>query len=106
MDTQTIQPALRIFTERMRNKYKAENVILFGSYARGDATDYSDVDLIVISRLFSTIPQEKRLDMLYTDSADLSPDFHVFGLTPHEFAQLSPLVSISEAKSQGIPLIV
>jgi len=30
-------------------KYPIEKVILFGSYARGDATDMSDVDLIVES---------------------------------------------------------
>ena len=31
-------------------KYPVEKVILFGSYARGDASDKSDVDLIVESR--------------------------------------------------------
>ena len=29
-------------------KYKAENAILFGSHARNQATDQSDIDLIVI----------------------------------------------------------
>jgi predicted nucleotidyltransferase len=31
-------------------KYPVEKVILFGSYARGDASDSSDVDLVVDSR--------------------------------------------------------
>ena len=31
-------------------KYPVEKVILFGSYARGDASDKSDVDLVVESR--------------------------------------------------------
>ena len=31
-------------------KYPVEKVILFGSYARGDASDKSDIDLIVESR--------------------------------------------------------
>jgi len=31
-------------------KYPVEKVILFGSYARGDASDTSDVDLVVESR--------------------------------------------------------
>ena len=31
-------------------KYPVERIILFGSYARGDASDKSDVDLIVESR--------------------------------------------------------
>ena len=32
------------------NKYPIDRVILFGSHARGDATDTSDIDLIVDSR--------------------------------------------------------
>ena len=31
-------------------KYPIDRVILFGSYARGDASDISDVDLVVDSR--------------------------------------------------------
>jgi len=31
-------------------KYPVEKVILFGSYARGDASDTSDIDLVVESR--------------------------------------------------------
>jgi len=31
-------------------KYPIEKVILYGSYARGDATDTSDIDLVVESR--------------------------------------------------------
>jgi len=31
-------------------KYPVEKVILYGSYARGDASDTSDIDLIVDSR--------------------------------------------------------
>jgi predicted nucleotidyltransferase len=30
--------------------YKPERAILFGSYARGDADEYSDLDVIVIKR--------------------------------------------------------
>ncbi len=105
MDKTTIQSALTAFTRRMQQKYQPEQVILFGSYARGDATDYSDVDVLVVSSYFQTIPQDKRLDVLYNDIRDLTPDFHVFGLTPNEYHNLSPFVSIIEAKTQGIQLM-
>lgn len=105
MDKKTIQAALTTFTRRMQKKYQPDKVILFGSYARGEATDYSDVDLVVVSSFFDTVPKEKRLDVLYEDVIDLSPDFHVFGLTPSEYKNLSPLVSISEAKTHGVPLM-
>lgn len=35
--------------ERLRRKYKAQRVILFGSYARGEAGENSDIDLLVIA---------------------------------------------------------
>jgi len=105
MDKTTIQSALTAFTRRMQQKYQPEQVILFGSYARGDATDYSDVDVLVVSSHFQTVPQDKRLDVLYDDIRDLTPDFHVFGLTPNEYHNLSPFVSIIEAKTQGIQLM-
>ena len=105
MDKTTIQSALTAFTRRMQQKYQPEQVILFGSYARGEATDYSDVDVLVVSSYFQTIPQDKRLDVLYNDIRDLTPDFHVFGLTPYEYQNLSPFVSIIEAKTQGVQLM-
>ena len=41
----------------------AERVILFGSYARGDATEDSDVDLIVIAE--NDAPRHRRSSKLY-----------------------------------------
>ena len=41
----------------------AERVILFGSYARGDATEHSDVDLMIIAE--SDLPRFKRSRELY-----------------------------------------
>ena len=34
--------------KRMVNKYHAEYAILFGSYARGEESDESDIDVIVV----------------------------------------------------------
>ncbi len=41
----------------------AERVILFGSYARGEATEHSDVDLMIIAK--SDLPRFKRSRELY-----------------------------------------
>lgn len=42
------QAVIRKFGRRIGTEFHAERVILFGSYARGDATEDSDVDLLVI----------------------------------------------------------
>ena len=41
---------LRRIGKKIKQEYRAERVILFGSYARGDATEDSDVDLLVVAR--------------------------------------------------------
>lgn len=105
MDKKKVQKNLALFTRRVKKTWKPERVLLFGSYATGRANEYSDVDVIVISDRFSTIPQEERFDVLYPLTQDLYPDFHVFGLTPGEYEAMSPLVSLAEAKHAGRPLL-
>lgn len=83
---------------------KTKKVLLFGSYAYGKASSYSDVDIVVVSKKFKTIAPEKRLDALYKITSDLYPDFHVFALTPEEFKNVSLLTTIGEAKTKGIAI--
>ncbi len=50
--------------ELEREGYRVEAVYLFGSYARGDYLQSSDVDLAVISDQFQGVPFLKRLDIV------------------------------------------
>lgn len=100
-----VQKNINVFTRRVRVRFHPKKVLLFGSYATGEQTAYSDVDIVVVSEKFHVIPPEKRLDVLYDLTRDLMPDFHVFGYTPEEFERLGPLTSIHDAKEHGIALI-
>ena len=40
---------IKTIAERLREQYGAKEVILFGSYARGEVTEESDIYLLVIS---------------------------------------------------------
>lgn len=40
---------LRKISERLKKEYHAEKVILYGSYATGEATEDSDIDLFIIA---------------------------------------------------------
>ena len=40
---------IKAITERLKKEYKAEKVILFGSYARGEETVDSDIDFLIIA---------------------------------------------------------
>ena len=79
----------------------AERVILFGSYARGDAREHSDVDYMVVAK--STLPRFKRSRELYKL---LRP--HPFGMdivvyTPDEIerGKLTPVSFVSAVLREG-----
>ncbi|MBI5756399.1 MAG: nucleotidyltransferase domain-containing protein [Nitrospirae bacterium] len=46
---QEVYERLKMIGERLKKDYGAEEVILFGSYAKGEATEDSDVDLFIIA---------------------------------------------------------
>jgi len=65
--------------------YDPERVILFGSAARGDADEHSDIDLVVIKET-----SERFLDRLGRVYDFVKPDFSLDALvyTPREFAEM------------------
>lgn len=74
-------------------EYDPERIILFGSRARRDADEYSDLDLVVIKET-----EERFLDRLKRVYALVRPTFAMDLLvyTPEEFARM---------KEEGNPLI-
>lgn len=54
---------IRQIARKMAIAANAERVILFGSYARGEATEQSDLDLLLIAN--SDLPRFKRSRKLY-----------------------------------------
>lgn len=47
--TENIMPLVKMISKRLKESYEAKEVILFGSYARGEAHEDSDIDLLVIA---------------------------------------------------------
>ncbi|MEW6201788.1 MAG: nucleotidyltransferase domain-containing protein [bacterium] len=46
---QELRERLQKISERLKKEYRAEKVILFGSYATGEEKEDSDVDLFVVA---------------------------------------------------------
>ena len=44
-----VMERIKAISERLKKEYKAQKVILYGSYAKGEATEDSDVDLFIIA---------------------------------------------------------
>lgn len=81
----------------------AEKAILFGSYARGTATERSDVDLVFIER--TELPFLSRLDRYFDPLADrLQAGVETFVYTPEEFESMSGQGFIGQILREGVVL--
>jgi uncharacterized protein len=67
---------------RIRSVLEPDRVVLFGSYARGDATEDSDLDLLVIAP--SVEPRWRRVVPLYQALAGIGAAKDVLWWTPEE----------------------
>ncbi|NKB66938.1 MAG: nucleotidyltransferase domain-containing protein [Candidatus Latescibacteria bacterium] len=92
---------IRRVAERIGLQINAEQVILFGSHARGDATQYSDVDLLVIAQ--SDLPRFKRSRALYRSLIPYPFGMDLVVYTPDEIedGRRSPLSFVSTALREG-----
>jgi hypothetical protein len=71
--------------ERLAEATHAERVILFGSHARDDADEESDVDLLIVAP--STLPHHKRTPPLYRMFQPYPFPMDLLVYTPQEVAQ-------------------
>jgi predicted nucleotidyltransferase len=68
---------VKAISKRLKKEYGAQEVILFGSHARGEATEDSDVDILVIAPttepFFQRIASVKRLIRDLRNGLPVSP---------------------------------
>ena len=85
---------------------RAERVILFGSYARGVATEESDVDLLVVAE--SDLPRHKRSRELYRLIRPHPFAMDIVVYTPQEVCRGSstPVSFVSQVLREGKPVYV
>ena len=50
MNAQDFDRVIQLITERLRDEYSPEKIILFGSYADGSSRPDSDIDLLIIKQ--------------------------------------------------------
>lgn len=96
--------SLKEFLENVNGNYDLEKAILFGSRARGDYLNTSDVDLILVSKDFEKVPFRKRaIDIL--DFWNEEIDIQIISYTPREFEKMKKQLGIvSKALKEGINL--
>jgi len=95
---------LKIFKSKLSNHMPINKIILFGSFAKGKAHEFSDMDLIIVS------PKFKGKDFRYRPLGfykywSLDKPFDFLCYTPEEFNKLKKQVTIvKEAVREGIEI--
>jgi len=74
-----------------QNNIPIKRVILFGSYARGTQTEWSDIDLAIVSDVFigSRFDDRKKIRPIYLS---VSSELEVLPYTPEDFTEDDPFV--------------
>lgn len=98
-------PLARIFLgdylPRLKECFSPDQVWLFGSRARGDALEESDLDVLVVSERFATIPWPERAAQVLIE-AGIGHNIELLCYTRAEFdVKRSELGTVSAALEEG-----
>lgn len=95
---------LKEYLKKIKNKFRLEKSILFGSRARDDWLLNSDVDLILVSKDFAKFKFRQRMGELLEDW-DEDIDLEVIAYTPEEFEKKKNQIGIvRQAVKEGIEI--
>lgn len=104
MGKKTVEKYIKIYIKRLKEDIKPEKVILYGSYLTDQFNKESDIDLLIISKKFQKLDDDERLKILYRKTIGLPLDLHIYGLTPDEIKNVSPLKTLYTALKNGVEI--
>lgn len=102
MGKKTIRKYIDQYISRLQKDIKPEKVILYGSFTSDNYQKESDIDLLIIAKKFKELDEDERLRLLYRETVGLPIDLHIYGFTPDEVQNISPLRSLYYAINNGI----
>ncbi len=80
---------------------RVDQAILFGSHARGEAKDGSDIDVLIVSSDFESLNTRERMEQLGT-AARLWQPIEAMACTPAELVQVEPATLLEEILQTGV----
>ena len=105
MVSRRIKKIIELYKSDLEKKIRIEKIILFGSWAKNKNKKNSDIDLVVLSKDFSGMNSDKRLDLLYRERRNpitWNYPMDIFGFTPKEYKTASSLSTLSEIRRTGL----
>jgi uncharacterized protein len=81
---------------------RVDRAILFGSHARGEAKDGSDIDVLIVSSDFEALNTRERMEQLGTAAARLWQPIEAIACTPAELVHVEPATLLEEILQTGV----
>ncbi len=79
-----------------------ERVILYGSFARGNQREDSDIDILIISKDFQNLNLRERLEVLGIAAARIMKPIEAKGYTPEEIKTTLDASFLKEILEVGV----
>jgi predicted nucleotidyltransferase len=83
-----VKELIQGFHAKLKQEIPIKELILFGSYAKGNAKEYSDIDLAVISNWFEGKPKIKNMQYLSKIAANYNSLIEALPFTEEEYINL------------------
>ena len=99
-----IDTIVKKYIKEVNRRYRVEQVVLFGSYAAGNATESSDIDIAIISPDFRGKPEMEVLEDLSRMTLNIDTSLEVIAFSPEEFVSPDPLSFTYQIKKRGLLL--
>ena len=96
-----VKKSVDAFIEFLRKEIPVEQVILFGSCAKGTATSESDIDLIVVSPSFSRRKHIENMQYLFRRAAKVDSRIEPVPASPKEIINLDERTFLGQAVASG-----
>ena len=96
-----LQKDLGWLVERIRDGYEPEKIILFGSLARGDVREWSDIDLIVVKDTDASYGERVKELLPVLRGWRGGADILVYSLQEYENAKDKDSPFLTEAERDG-----
>jgi len=86
--TRDVKRIIERYRQELKNfNINSQKIILYGSYAKGNPREDSDIDLIVISDDFKDMNLRERLEILGIAAGRVFEPIEALGYTPKEIEQ-------------------
>lgn len=93
-------------TNILIKEYQPERIILFGSYARGQASPTSDLDILIVSHYEEDLPRHQRGKQIRQKLASITHPLDLLFYTPQELKRFAnvPQSFCATVQREGITL--